>query len=222
MAQGLAWHARRLGIACTAVVPETAPEAKLSAITRLGADYLKVPFNEWWQVMADHSHPAFPGRLFVHPFADQAVMAGNGTIGLEILEDLPDADAVVVPYGGGGLSTGIAAAVKPLRPEAKVFAAEAETAAPLAASLAAEAVFEAMWPLVSRILDGSLTVSVADSARAVRVLVERNQVVAEGAGAALVAAAAAGLAGTGRVVAVVSGGNIDPAKLAAILTGTLP
>ena len=93
MAQGLAWHARRLGIACTAVVPETAPEAKLSAITRLGADHLKVPFDEWWQVMLDHSHPAFTDRLFVHPFADQAVMAGNGTIGLEILEDLPDADA---------------------------------------------------------------------------------------------------------------------------------
>jgi len=240
MAQGLAWHARRLGIACTAVVPETAPEAKLSAIVRLGADYLKVPFDEWWQVMADHSHPGFPDRLFVHPFADQAVMAGNGTIGMEILEELPDADAVVVPYGGGGLSMGIAAAVKGLRPEAKVFAAEVETAAPLAASLAAgrpmsveyvpsfvdgiggKTVFEAMWPLVSRTLDGSLTVSVADTARAVRLLVERNRIVAEGAGAASVAAAVAGLAGTGRVVAVVSGGNIDPAKLAAILTGTLP
>jgi len=116
MAQGLAWHARRLGIACTAVVPDTAPRAKLSAIERLGAEYLKVPFDEWWQVMIDRFHPAFADRLFVHPFADRAVMAGNGTIGLEILEDLPDVDAVVVPYGGGGLSTGIAAAVKALRP----------------------------------------------------------------------------------------------------------
>jgi threonine dehydratase len=239
MAQGLAWHARRLGIACTAVVPENAPEAKLSAITRLEADYKKVPFDEWWQVMVVHSHPSFADRLFVHPFADQMVMAGNGTIGLEILEDLPDADAVVVPYGGGGLSTGIAAAVKALRPEAKVFGAEVETAAPLAASLTAgrptsveytpsfvdgiggKSVFEVMWPLVSRILDGSLTVSVAEAASAVRLLVERNRVVAEGAGAASVAAAIAGLGGTGRVVAVVSGGNIDVAKLAAILTGTL-
>jgi threonine dehydratase len=239
-AQGLAWHARRLGIASTAVVPESAPEAKLSAITRLGADYLKVPFEDWWQVMVDRFHPAFPDRLFIHPFADPAVMAGNGTIGVEILEDLPEVDAVVVPYGGGGLSTGIAAAVKGLRSEAKVFAAEVETAAPLAASLAADrptsveyvpsfvdgigsrAVFELMWPLVSRILDGSLTVSVAETAGAVRMLVERNRVVAEGAGGASVAAAVAGKAGTGRVVAVVSGGNIDATKLAAILTGTLP
>jgi threonine dehydratase len=240
MAQGLAWHARRLGIACTAVVPENAPEAKLTAIRRLGADYLKAPFDEWWQVMIDRFHPAFADRLFVHPFADYAVMAGNGTIGLEVLEDLPDADAVVVPYGGGGLATGIAAAVKALRPEAKVLAAEVETAAPLAASLAAgapipvqytpsfvdgigaKAVFAAMWPLASKILDGSLTVSVADAAASVRLLVERNRVVAEGAGAVPVAAAVAGLAGTGRVVAVVSGGNIDPATLAAILTGTGP
>jgi threonine dehydratase len=240
MAQGLAWHAQRLGIACTAVVPENAPEAKLSAITRWGADHLKVPFDEWWQVVLDHSHPAFTDRLFVHPFADQAVIAGNGTIGLEILEDLPDPDVVIVPYGGGGLSTGIAAAVNGLRPETKVFAAEVETAAPLAASLAAgrptsveympsfvdgiggKAVFEDMWPLVSRILDGSLVVSVADIAKAVRLLVERNRVVAEGAGAASVAAALAGLAGTGRVVGVVSGGNIDAAKLAAILSGVVP
>ncbi len=239
MAQGLAWHARRLGIECTAVVPDGAPEAKLSAITRLGAGFLSVPFDEWWQVMIDRFHPAFADRLFVHPFADGAVMAGNGTIGLEILEDLPDADAVVVPYGGGGLSAGIATAIKALRSDVRVFASEVETAAPLAASFAAgrptavdytpsfvdgigsKAVFEAMWPLVSRILDGSLPVSVADAARAVRLLVERNRVVAEGAGATSVAAAVAGLAGGGRVVAVVSGGNIDAAKLSAILAGSL-
>jgi threonine dehydratase len=240
MAQGVAWHARRLGITCTAVVPETAPEAKLSAITRLGANYVKVSFDEWWRVMIDYSYPALADRLFVHPFANPAVMAGNGTIGLEILEDLPEADAVVVPFGGGGLSTGIAAAVKALRPGAKVFAAEVETSAPLVASLAAgrpttveyvpsfvdgiggKALFEPMWPLVSRSLDGSLPVSVADVARAVRLLVERNRVVAEGAGASSVAAAVSGLAGSGKVVAVVSGGNIDEAKLAAILSGTLP
>jgi threonine dehydratase len=240
MAQGLAWHARRLGIACTAVVPETAPRAKLSAITALGADYLLVPFDEWWQVMTDRSYPAFADRLFVHPFADVAVMAGNGTVGLEILEDLPDTAAVIVPYGGGGLSAGIAAAVKAVRPEVKVLAAEVETAAPLAASLAAgqpvtvpyapsfvdgigsKAVSDVMWPLVSRILDGSLSVSVAAAAGAVRLLAGRNRVIAEGAGATSVAAAMTGLAGKGRVVAVVSGGNIDLDKLAMILTGAVP
>jgi threonine dehydratase len=240
MAQGVAWHARRLGIACTALVPESAPEAKLSAIKRLAADYVKLPFDEWWRVMVDRSHPNFSERLFVHPFADQAVIAGNGTIGLEIIEDLPNPDAVVVPYGGGGLSTGIAAAAKALRPETKVFAAEVETAAPLTASLAAgkpvsveytpsfvdgigsKSVLEFMWPLVMQVLDGSLTASVEDIAGAVRLLVERNRVVAEGAGAAAVATAMAGLAGAGRVVAVVSGGNIDAAKLATILSGRVP
>jgi threonine dehydratase len=240
MAQGVAWHARRLGIACTAVVPETAPEAKLTAITRLGANFIKVPFDEWWQVMTDYGYRPLADRLFIHPFASPAVMAGNGTIGLEILEDLPDVDTVVVPYGGGGLSTGIAAAVKAVRATAKVFAAEVETAAPLAASLAAgvptpveyvrtfvdgiggKVVFEPLFPLVRRTLDGSLTTSVAEVAGAVRLLAVRNHVVAEGAGAASVAAALSGRAGTGKVVAVVSGGNIDPGKLATILGGGIP
>jgi threonine dehydratase len=240
MAQGVAWHARRLGIPCTSVVPETAPEAKLAAISRLGADFVKVPFDDWWQVMIDYGYPPLDDRLFIHPFASPAVMAGNGTIGLEILEDLPDVDAVVVPYGGGGLSTGIAAAVKAVRPQAKVYAVEVETAAPLAASLAAGAptpveyvrtfvdgiggkvVFDPLFPLVSRTLDGSLTTSVAEVAAAVRLLAVRNHVVAEGAGAASVAAALSGDAGTGKVAAVVSGGNIDASKLATILAGGVP
>jgi len=240
MAQGVAWHARRLGIACTAVVPETAPEAKLSAVRRLGADYVKVPFDRWWQVMIDGVYEPLADRLFIHPFASTAVMAGNGTIGLEILEDLPDARAAVVPYGGGGLSIGIAAAVKALKPGTNVFASEVETAAPLAASLAAGAptrvdhrpsfvdgiggriVFEPLWPVVSTILDGSLVVSVAEVAAAVRMLAVRNHVVAEGAGASSVAAALSGQAGPGPVVAVVSGGNIDAAKLATILSGGVP
>ncbi len=242
MAQGVAWHARRLGVASTAVVPDTAPQAKLSAITRLGGEYLKVPFDEWWQVMVDRSYPAFADRLFVHPFADQAVMAGNGTIGLEIVEDLPDVDAIVVPFGGGGLAAGIAAAVKAVRPagQVKVFASEADTAAPFAASLEAggpvnvdfkpsfvdgigsKIVNADIWPLASQILDGSLQVSLADTAAAIRLMLERNHVLAEGAAATAVAAATAGLAGTGRVVAVVSGGNIDLHKVATILTGSLP
>jgi threonine dehydratase len=240
MAQGLAWHARRLGISCTAVVPETAPEAKLSAITRLGADFVKAPFDEWWQVMIDHRYEPLADRLFVHPFADPNVMAGNGTIGLEILEDLPGVDAIIVPYGGGGLSAGIAAAVKVLRPEAKVFASEVATAAPLAAALQAgasvpvdyrpsfvdgigsKAVFEAIWPVVTSLLSGSLVVSLEETAAMVRLLAQRNRVVAEGAGATSVAAALSGKAGSGTVVAVVSGGNIDAAKLATILAGGLP
>jgi threonine dehydratase len=240
MAQGVAWHARRLGIPCTSVVPETAPDAKLAAISRLGADFVKVPFDEWWQVMIDYGYGPLAHRLFIHPFASPAVMAGNGTIGLEILEDLPDVDAVVVPYGGGGLSTGIAAAVKAVRPQAKVYAVEVETAAPLAASLAAgtptpveyvrtfvdgiggKVVFDPLFHLVSRTLDGSLTTSVAEVAAAVRLLAVRNRVVAEGAGAASVAAALSGAAGTGKVAAVVSGGNIDASKLATILGGGVP
>jgi threonine dehydratase len=240
MAQGLAWNARRLGVPCAVVAPDTAPETKLAAIERLGAEIVRVPFDRWWQVMVEHSYAPFEGRLFVHPVSDPNVMAGNGTIGLEILEDLPDVRAIVVPYGGGGLSCGIASAVRALRPEAKVFAAEVATAAPLSASLAAgrpveveyirsfvdgiggKTVLAEMWPLASELLAGSLVSSIEEVASALRTMVERNRVVAEGAGAAPVAAALAGKAGTGPVVCVVSGGNIDSAKLAKILAGGVP
>ena len=185
--------------------------------------------------------PLTPGQgLFIHPVSDPAVIAGNGTIGLEILDDLPEVDAIVIPYGGGGLSTGIASAVRALRPVTRLYACEVETAAPLAASLAAGEpqridyrrsfvdgiggpfVLEDMWPLVRRLLDGSLVVSIAEVAAAVRTLVERARVVAEGAGAAPVAAALAGRAGAGRIACVVSGGNLDAAKLAVILGGGVP
>jgi threonine dehydratase len=239
MAQGVAWAARALGVPATAVVPETAPETKIAAIERLGARVVKVAFDVWWQVMVDHHYPGLAG-VFVHPFADPAVMAGNGTIGLEILDDLPEVDAVFVPYGGGGLSCGIAAAIKALRPEARVFACEVDTAAPLAASLAAgepvaveyhasfvdgiggKGVMAEMWPLARRLLDGVRVVSVADAAAAVRLLAERNRVVAEGAGAVPVAAALAARDHRGPAVCIVSGGNIDSAKLAAILGGRIP
>jgi len=136
MAQGVAWAARSLGVPATIVVPEHAPEAKLAAIARLGGRVLKLPYDEWWNVVVT-SHVDGPEGLFVHPVQDPGVMAGNGTIGLEILEDLPDPDAVVIPYGGGGLTTGIASAIKALRPETKIFTAEPETGAALAAALAA-------------------------------------------------------------------------------------
>ncbi len=239
MAQGLAYAARRLGVPCRVVVPDHAPETKLKAIKRLGAEYIKLPFDEWWQVILTHRFDGLEG-LFIHPVSDPAVIAGNGTIGLEILEDLPDVDAIVVPYGGGGLSSGIASAVRAVRPHTKVFAAEVETAAPFAASLAAgqprevdyvasfvdgigaKSVLSEMWPLVQTLLDGSLVVSLDETAEAIRLLAERNRVIAEGAGAASVAAALAGKAGAGTVVCVVSGGNIDAATLAAILDGRDP
>lgn len=239
MAQGVAWNARRLGVPCTVIVPEHAPQTKLAAVERMGATIVRLPFDAWWNVIIEHRHPGVPG-LFVHPVSDPAVIAGNGTIGLEILEDLPDVAAVIVPYGGGGLSCGIASAIKPQAPSVKIFASEVETAAPLAASLAegarrpvdytatfvdgigATSVLEEMWPLASRLLDGSCVVSVEETASALRLLVERNRVVAEGAGATSVAAALAGKAGAGKVVCVVSGGNIDAGKLAAILSGRLP
>jgi threonine dehydratase len=239
MAQGVAWSARRMGVTATAVVPDHAPATKLAAIERLGGKTLKVPFDRWWQVMLEHHYPGLPG-LFVHPVSDPAVMAGNGTVGLEILEDLPDVDTVLVPYGGGGLSCGIATAIRALRPQARIYACEVATAAPLSASLAAgspqmvdyqpsfvdgigaKGVLEEMWPLACELLDGARVVPLAEVAAAVRLLAERNRVVAEGAGATPVAAALAGAGGGGKVVCVVSGGNIDSGKLAAILEGRLP
>jgi threonine dehydratase len=239
MAQGVAFWARRLGVPATALVPENAPETKLAAIARLGGRSVKVAYAEWWQTLVDHGHPSQDG-FFVHPVSDPAVMAGNATIALEILEDLPDVDAVLVPYGGGGLSCGIASVMRALRPQTRVYACEVETAAPLDASLRAgearaiehrpsfvdgiggRSVLEEMWPLARTLLAGSLVVPVAAIAAAVRLLVERNRVVAEGAGAAPVAAALAGVSGARTIVCVVSGGNIDTARLVRILQGEVP
>ncbi len=239
MAQGVAWCARSRGVACGVIVPDTAPDAKLAAIARLGAEIHKVPFAAWWDVLVTRQHPRFDGRLFIHPVADRAVFAGNGTIGLEIAEALPAPDAVVIPYGGGGLTTGIAAALRALHPAARIYAAEPETAAPLAAALAAgapreiaytpsfvdgiggKALLAEMWPIVRDLVDGSLAPPLAEIAAAVRLLAMRARVVAEGAGATPVAAALAGRAGSGKVVCVVSGGNIDAGKLAKILAGEL-
>jgi threonine dehydratase len=239
MAQGVAWNARRRNIPCSVVVPDHAPRAKIEAIERLGGRIVPVPFERWWQVLVEHGYPGMEG-VFIHPVSDRAVIAGNGTIGLEILDDLPDVDAIVVPYGGGGLSTGIASAVKALRPKARVFAAEVETAAPLSAALRAgspqeiaytpsfvdgiggRGLLAEMWPLVSKLLDCALVQSLSEIASALRLLATRNRVIAEGAGAAPVAAALSGKAGGGNVVCVVSGGNIDATKLARILEGEVP
>jgi threonine dehydratase len=234
MAQGVAWNARRLGVSCSVVVPDHAPAAKLDALERFGATIIKVPFPEWWQIIVTHHREGQEG-LFVHPVSDPAVIAGNGTIGLELVEDLPDMDAVVVPYGGGGLSTGIASALRHLRPEVSVYGAEVSTSAALNAAFAAgepaeieyvasfvdgigsASVLDEMWPLVKELLSGSIVSSLAEVEEAVRLLAIRNRVVAEGAGAASVAAALKGGAGEGKIVCIVSGGNIDAAKLADIL-----
>ena len=236
MAQGVAWAARELGVPATIAVPEHAPEAKLAAIERLGGRVLKLPYDDWWNVIIT-GHVDGTEGLFVHPVQDPGVMAGNGTIGLEILEDLPDPDAVVIPYGGGGLTGGIATAIRALRPATKIITAEPATAAALAAALAAghpadvdyrasfvdgsgsRRVLDSMWPLVAPLVDQALAIEVGEVAAAVRTLAERARVIAEGAGALAPAAALGGHAGTGKIVCVVSGGNINLSKLAEILRG---
>jgi threonine dehydratase len=239
MAQGVAWAAREAGVPATIVVPDHAPRTKVAAIERLGSSVVRVPFARWWQAIEESRFEGIDG-LFVHPVQDPLVMAGNGTMGLEILEDLPDPDAVVVPYGGGGLVSGIGSALKAASPETKVYAVEPETAAPFAASLAAGSpqevdyrpsfvdgaggrlVLPAMWPTVRENVDGAFVATLDATASALRLIAERARVIAEGAGALSTAAALAGQAGSGRVVCIVSGGNIDVDVLARILTGEPP
>jgi threonine dehydratase len=239
MAQGVAWCARERGVRCRVIVPDHAPKTKTDAIERLGGEVIKLPFEKWWETLVNHGAPGMAG-LFVHPFADNAVMAGNGTIALEIFDDLDEVDAIIVPYGGGGLSCGIASVARAVSPRTKVYAVEVETAAPLTASLAAGkptavtytrtfidgmgsgAVSEEMWPLVKSLLAGTVVVTVAEVAAAVKLLAERSRVIAEGAGAASVAAAFSGKLDAKRVVCIISGGNIDTDKLATILRGEIP
>jgi len=239
MAQGVAWAAREAGVRARIVAPENAPRAKLDAVERLGGEVIPVSHEVWWQTMVDRGHPDV-GGMFVHPVEDDAVMAGNGTIGLELVEDLDSFDAVVVPWGGGGLTTGIASAVKSLRPETRVVTAEPATAAPFAASFAAgapaeiefetsfvdgaggRALLPTMWDRASGLVDAATAIPLDEVAAAMRALASRARVVAEGAGALALAAAIRGDAGEGRVVCIVSGGNVDAAVLAAVLAGETP
>ncbi|MDX1646295.1 MAG: pyridoxal-phosphate dependent enzyme [Longimicrobiales bacterium] len=240
MAQGVAFAARRRRLPCRVIVPESAPRTKVESIRRLGGTVVPLPFDEWWRVLEEHGHPEEEG-LFVHPVSDPAVIAGNGTVGLEIIEELPDVAAALAPYGGGGLSCGIASALKAHRPEIRVLAAEVETAAPFAASLQAgrpasveriptfvdgiggASVLEEMWPLARDLLDGSIVESIDDVCAAILRLARDVKVVAEGAGGAAVSAALRYAAEVdGPVVAVVSGGNIDTDVLATILEGGRP
>ncbi len=240
MAQALAWQARQNGIPCTAIVPDNAPKTKLQAIERYGAKTIQVSYDEVWKVVTSHRYAPLADALFVHPFSDERMIAGNGTIGLEILEDVPGVDSVITPFGGGGLTAGIASAIRARKPDTRVYAVEPETAAPLAASLregramdvnrvpsfvdgiGGKSVLPEIFKIVRPLVDGSITSSLREIADAVRLLFERNRVVAEGAGAASVAAALSGKAGAGKIVCVVSGGNIDTVTLTRILSGEVP
>jgi threonine dehydratase len=240
MAQGVAYAARLRNVAATIVVPDHAPRTKIDAIERYGGRVIKVPYEEWWQVLVTGRYEGADG-LFIHPVDDDRVMAGNGTIGLELLEQSPDFDTVVVPYGGGGLLTGIASAVKASRPDVRFFAAEPETGAPVAATLAAgtptavdytpsfvdgsgsRELIPRVWEHASQLLDGAFALPLDEVAAAVRTIAERTRVIAEGAGALAVATALSSrLAGARKVVCIVSGGNIDPAVLSRILVGEEP
>ena len=240
MAQGVAWAARELGVRATIVAPQNAPQAKLDAIARLGGEVVMVPYERWWEIMVAGHYDDADG-LFVHPVQDERVMAGNGTIGLELAEEIPEADAVLVPWGGGGLFTGIASALAALCPTTRVYAVQPETGAAVSAALeageprdapgfapsfvdgaGAKIVLSAMWERARPLLAGAYTVTLDETAAAVRLLAERARVIAEGAGALAVAAALSGQVPGGRLVCIVSGGNIDAARMATILRGETP
>jgi threonine dehydratase len=237
--QGLAYAARLFGVPATMVIPAVAAQTKLDALTELGAKVIRLPFDEWWTVLTTRRCAGEEG-LFIHPVAESAVLAGNATIGAEILEDLPDCDAVIVPFGGGGLICGIGSVMRRLKPAVRMVLVESEGAQPAAAALenggpvavpflqsfvdgmGSSRVLEEMWPLLRRVVDQTACASFAQITAAVRLLAVRHRVIAEPAGAAPLAAALAGLAGKGNVVCIISGGNIDTAKFSAILDGHSP
>lgn len=233
--QGVAYAARAAGVPSTVVAIETAPTSKLERMRALGAKLVLVPYAVAWKALEDRTYPGVTGT-FVHPFDDHNFIAGHATMGLEILEDAPDAAAIITAIGGGGLITGIASAVKALRPQVRVWGAEPETAAPAARSFAAGAaqefpewqatfvdgaggksVFPRMWQRMQPVVDGSIVVTLDEVKRAMRLMAEKVRVIAEGAGALALAAALTGKAGQGPIVAVVSGGNIDLAKFSELI-----
>ena len=239
MAQGVAWSARKLGVTCTVVVPDTAPETKLAAVERLGGKVVKTSVNEWAEIFRTREFPGMDG-VFIHAFSDPFVIAGNGVIGLEILEDLSDVEVVLVPWGGGGLCCGIAAAMKARKPDTRIVAVEISTGAPLKPSLDLGELVDApftpnfvdgignafinaeMFELAKELVDDVVVVTPDETAAALRWMILRNHIVPEGAGAAGVAAALSGRAGAGKMATVVSGGNIDPARVITILEGKTP
>ncbi|CAF1456565.1 unnamed protein product [Adineta steineri] len=254
MAQGLSWIAREENIKCKILVPDTTNEVKLKAIERLGGEITKCSFDEWFQVIINGQCPMLDG-YFIHPVRNRHVMAGHGTIALEILDELPECDAIFVPYGGGGLITGIVSAVKHLKESVDIFACEVETAAPLSAALNANEivknpvqkswidaighanVMKEMWPLVKDSIDGSIVVTLKETADALKLLIERNHLICEGASATALAAILwhyqrllennkAGLRRKSgdepiKVVAILTGAGIDNTTIIKCLNGTL-
>jgi len=236
---GLAWMAQRLDLAATVYAPASAPRDKLAAIRRLGAQVRPLSDEEWWQIIETGVHADDPG-MYIDAVRDPAALAGNGSIGLEIVAQCPDVETVIVPFGGGGLSCGIAAALQALKPDARVVVAESEAATPLTAALqagrpvmvemrssfisgaGAQSVLAEMWPLVSDLIDETIVVPVAEVADAIRLLFLRNKVIAEGAGAIALAALLAADRDFGKTVCVVSGGNIDAEVMGAILQQRMP
>lgn len=238
-AQGVAFAAREAGVPCSVLVMDTAPDTKVRAIERLGATIVRATYDECWRTVETHRSNRMRGH-FVHPFDDDAFIAGNATAALEILEDLPEVSTVVAAIGGGGLLAGIGAVMAARRPDVRVVAAEPETAAPLAQSLAAgepqrfaawqasfvdgaggKAVLPSMWPLLQPAVAAAVVVSLDEAARAMALVADRLHVIIEGAAACAAAAAVSGRAGAGSVVAVVSGGNIDLSRFAT-LVGACP
>jgi len=225
--QGVAYAARQAGVPCSVVAIETAPASKLDRMRALGATLVLVSFKDAWKALEERSYPGMDGT-FIHPFDDHDFIAGHGTMGLEILEDAPDVAAVIAAIGGGGLITGVGSAIKALKPGVKIWGAEPETAAPLAASLAAgsaqkfegwtrsfvdgaggQSVFPRMWERMKPVAEGSIVVSLEQVKQAMRLMADKARVIAEGAGALSLAAALTGKAGQGPIVAIVSGGNVD-------------
>ena len=233
--QGVAYAARQAGVPCTVVAIETAPQAKLDRMRALGAKLILVDYTKAWKSLDDRAYPGAEGT-FIHPFDDDFFIAGHGTMGLEILEDAPDTVAVIAAIGGGGLITGVASAVKALKPDVKIYGAEPETAAPMTRSLAAgrpetfpgwkasfvdgaggQSVFPRMWERMKPLVDDTIVVTLDQTKAAMRMMAEKTRVIAEGAGCLPLAAALTGKAGRGPIVAVVSGGNIDLAKFSELV-----
>ena len=233
--QGVAYAARQAGIPCTVVVIETAPESKKARMAALGADLVLAPFDECWKAMDERAFAGVEGT-FVHPFDDHNFIAGNATLGLEVLEDAPDVAAVIGGIGGGGLVVGLGSAIKALNPKIKVFGAEPETAAPGALSFqkgspqefrdwrhsfvdgaGGRSVFPRMWERMKPVVDGSIVVSLEQVKQAMRLMAEKARIISEGAGALPLAAALTGKAGEGPIVCVVSGGNIDLDKFCQLI-----
>ena len=237
--QGLAWAAREMGVSATIVAPDGSAATKVAALEALGARVIRLPFDEWWTVLTSRRFDGVDA-LFLHPVAESAVVAGNATIGAEILEDLPEVGTVIAPFGGGGLISGVGSVMRRLKPEVRMIAVESQAAQPAAAALAnggptkvsfdqsfvdgmgSTTVLDEMWPLVRETVDEALCASFGEIADAIRQLALKHRIIAEGAGAAAVAAALSGKAGGGDIVCIISGGNIDASKLGAILNGQDP